>query len=161
MEHSTKSPVAPKSLQRIYVNLSSVPSLLLIPAILVQQYHTCLVKADGNFDEVSVYIKIARFLAYETFLVMVYVQENINFLGIRPFCIFFFRKSAVYLIHVRCVNHCHRKTNNLAIKLLEAVSTNQSPVQQIVNVARGYHPPGGVLKTVLYREGFCSEVLPA
>ena len=74
---------------------------------------------------------------------------------------FFFRKSAVYLIHVRSVNHCHRKTNNLAIKLLEAVSTNQSPVQQIVNVARGYHPPGGVLKTVLYREEFCSEVPPA
>lgn len=95
MEHSTKSPVAPKSLQRIYVNLSSVPSLLLIPAILVQQYHTCLVKADGNFDEVSVYIKIARFLAYETFLVIVYVQENVNFLGIQPFCLFFSRECTM------------------------------------------------------------------
>ena len=73
---------------------------------------------------------------------------------------FFFRESAVYLIHVRCVNHFHRKTNNLAIKLLEAVSTNQSPVQQIDNVARGYHPPRGILKTVLYREGFRSEVPP-
>lgn len=92
MEHSPKSPVAPKSLQRIYDNLSSVPSLLLIPAILVQQYHTCLVKADSNFDEVSVYIKIARFLAYEMFLVIVYVQENVNFLGIQPFCIFFFAR---------------------------------------------------------------------
>ena len=69
-----------------------MPSLLLIPAILVQQYHTCLVKADGNFDEVSVYIKIARFLAYEMFLVIVYVQENVNFLGIQPFCIFFFAR---------------------------------------------------------------------
>ena len=56
MEHSTKSPVAPKSLQRIYDNLSSVPSLLLIPAILVQQHHTCLVKADSDFDEVSVFL---------------------------------------------------------------------------------------------------------
>ena len=56
---------------------------------------------------------------------------------------FFFRKSAVYLIHVRCVNHCHGKTNNLAIKLLEAVSTNQSPVQQIDNVARGLPSPQG------------------
>ena len=46
-------------------------------------------------------------------------------------------------MHMRCVNHCHRKTNNLAIKRLQAVSTNQSPVQQIVNVARGYHPPRG------------------
>ena len=120
-----------------------------------------MVKADSDFDEVSVYIKIARFLAYETFLVIIYVQENVNFLGIRPFCFFFFRKSAVYLIHVRSVNHCHRKTNNLAIKLLEAVSTNQLPVQQIDIVARGYHPPSGVLKTVFYREGFRSEVPPA
>ena len=56
MEYSTKSPVAPKSLQRIYNNRSSVPSLLLIPAILVQQYHTCLVKADSDFDEVSVFL---------------------------------------------------------------------------------------------------------
>lgn len=53
---------------------------------------------------------------------------------------------------MRCVNHCHRKTNNLAIKLLKAVSTNQSPVQQIDYVARGYHPPQEVLKTV-FRQG--------